>query len=120
MNLNVLVVDDSATLRKIIELLLKELGHTVVAHANNATEAMELYLKHKPDLVTMDIGMPNVTGLEAAKMITTLDKEAKIIMVTANGEKKTVKDSIEKGALGFVLKPVTKKKLEKSIEKIFA
>ena len=119
MKLNILVVDDSVTLRRIMEQLLKDLGHTVIAHASNAVEAMELYLKHKPDLVTMDVSMPDVTGLEVTSMITTLDKNAKIIMVTANGDKESVVDSISKGALGFIVKPITKEKLEKGIEKIF-
>jgi two-component system chemotaxis response regulator CheY len=117
--MKVLIVDDSITITRILQALFDDLGHEVVDTASNATEAMELYIKHKPDLITLDISMPNVSGIELANFIKKLYPEAKIIMVTAEGGREKVKEALKQGASGFVLKPITKEKLQKSIEKVF-
>jgi len=84
--LKILVVDDSLIIRKKITKLSAELGHKVVYGAKNGQEAIEKYKELKPDLVTMDITMPDMDGIEAVKHIINEDSEAKIIMVTSHGQ----------------------------------
>lgn len=119
MSLNILIVDDSKTIRKIMKTQFEELGHQVIAEAGNGNEAIELFFKHSPDLITMDIQMPDMNGLEAITKIKKVNKKAKVIMITAHGQKDLVTGTIAKGANDYILKPITKDKLETSIKKIF-
>ena len=82
--LKVLIVDDSLIIRKKISKILENLGHEVLADATNGQEAIESYSKYKPDLVTMDITMPDMDGITAVKEIIKVDSEAKIIIVTSS------------------------------------
>ncbi len=117
--LNVLVTDDSMIIRRNITNMLKQLGLNVIAEAKTGKEAIELYEKHNPDFVTMDITMPEMTGVEALKEIKKSYKDAKVIMVTSHGQEELVMDSIKSGAKGYILKPITVEKLISSIKKIF-
>ena len=117
--LKVLVVDDSLIIRKKITKLVTQLGHEVVFGAQNGQEAIEKYGELKPDLVTMDITMPDMDGIEAVEHIIKLDSEAKIIMVTSHGQEDMVIKSIKAGAVGYMLKPVTLDKLEASIGEVY-
>ena len=117
--LNVLVVDDSLIIRKTLTTALEELGHTVVAQAKSGKEALELYAKHMPDLVTLDITMPIMSGIEALKEMKKRYPDVRVIMVTSHGEEKLVMDAIFSGAKGYILKPITKEKLTDSINKVF-
>lgn len=117
--LNILVVDDSTIIRKVVTTILEKLGHTVVAQANSGKEAVELYEKHMPDLVTMDITMPIMNGIDALKKIKAQFKDAKVVMVTSHGEEKQVMEAITSGAKGYVLKPITEDKIKDSILKLF-
>ena len=119
MSLKILIADDSKTIRKIMRLQLEEMGHEVIAEANNGHEAVEMYFKHSPDLITMDMQMPDMNGLEAVTTIKKVDKKVKIIMITAHGQKDLVMGSIKQGVSDYVLKPITTEKLEASIKKIF-
>ena len=119
MKLKILLVDDSDTLLKLMTALFEELGHTVVGKAKNGTEAIELYSKCSPDLVTMDIFMPGLNGIDAVSEIIKKDEKAKIIMITGHGNKEIVIDVINKGAKDYLLKPITADKLKNSITKIF-
>ncbi len=119
MKLNILVVDDSITIRKLMSVYLEELGHNVIGLARSANEGIALYSQHRPDLVTMDVQMPNISGIEAVQKLKTIDKDAKIIMITAEGSKKTVLEALDKGANGYILKPIMKEKLEESINNVF-
>lgn len=114
--LKFLVVDDSVILRKALIEVLKNLGHETIAEAGSGYEAIEAYKNHTPDIVTMDITMPGVQGIkdgvEALKKIREINKDAKVIMVTSHGEEELVMDAIAAGAKGYVLKPVTKDKIE--------
>ena len=118
--LKILVVDDSLIIRKKITKLSVELGHEVLYGAKNGQEAIEKYKELKPDLVTMDITMPDMDGIEAVKHIINENSKAKIIMVTSHGQEDMVIKSIKAGAVGYMLKPVTKDKLANSIGKIFS
>ncbi len=116
--LEIMVVDDSMLLRRSLTTILEKMGHTVVAQAKSGKEALELYDKHKPYLVTMDITMPVMNGIETLRQLRQKYKDAKIVMVTSHGEEKLVIDAITSGAKGYVLKPVTEDKLSEVLIKV--
>lgn len=117
--LKIVVVDDSLIIRRNIARMLERMGHEIVAEAKNGKEAIACFTKHTPDLVTMDITMPDMDGIEAVKGIKKRSDAAKIIMVTSHGQEEMVIGAIKAGASGYVLKPVTADKLTKAIKKIF-
>jgi two-component system chemotaxis response regulator CheY len=118
--LNILVVDDSLIIRKTLVEEFQKMGHKVVAEAKGGREAMELYELFKPDLVTMDITMPVMNGIAAVKEIKRFHSDAKIVMITSHGEEKMVMQAIKNGARGYILKPITKDKLDEVISKVFS
>jgi two-component system, chemotaxis family, chemotaxis protein CheY len=101
----VLICDDSIVMRKMINDILSRNGFSVVGQAKNGAEAVELYSKLQPDLVTMDIIMPGEPGVEIVKKIVTLDAKARIMMVTGLSQKNLVLQAMENGAREFVVKP---------------
>ncbi len=117
--LKVLIVDDSLIIRKKITKIIEKLGHEVVYAAKNGNEAIEGYKEHQPDLVTMDITMPDMDGITAVKHIMSEDKNAKIIMVTSHGQEDMVIKSIQSGAVGYILKPISEDKMAQSIGEVF-
>ncbi len=100
-----LLCDDSAFMRMMLRRLLERAGHQVIAEAGNGKEAVQQYRKHQPDLVTMDITMPIMDGVEATQMITQQDPQARIIMVTAMGQKEIIMSALRAGATDFIVKP---------------
>ncbi|WP_067728926.1 response regulator [Oceanobacillus damuensis] len=102
---NILIVDDAKFMRNNLREILENNQHVVVAEAENGRDAVELYKEHEPDLVTMDITMPVMSGIEAIKEIKRIDGEAKIIVCSAMGQQKVVVEAIEAGALDFIVKP---------------
>ena len=117
--LTIMVVDDSIVIRKMITTELEKMGHKVIAQATNGQEAIDLYKEYLPNFVTMDITMPGINGMEAFKKIKSLYSDANILMVTSRGEERLVIEAIKSGAKGYMLKPITTKKLADSIIKIF-
>ncbi len=117
--LKVLVVDDSLIIRKKVTKLVEKLGHEVLYSAKNGQDAIDAYSSNKPDLVTMDITMPDMDGITAVKHIIENDANAKIIMVTSHGQEDMVIKSIQTGAVGYMLKPVTEDKLANAIGEVF-
>ena len=109
--LKVLIVDDSLIIRKKISKILENLGHDVVFDATNGQEAIDAYIKYKPDLVSMDITMPDMDGIAAVKKIIELNSAAKIIMVSAMGQKPMIKEALEAGAKDFIVKPFDREKI---------
>lgn len=104
----VLIVDDAVFMRKMLGDILTKDGHKIVGEAENAKEAVEFYKKLKPDVVTLDIIMPEVDRMDATKAIKeiiTFDKEANILMVSAMGQQELVVESIQAGAKDFIVKP---------------
>ena len=101
----VLICDDSIVMRKMINDILSRNGFIVVGQAKNGVEAVELYAKLQPDLVTMDIIMPGEPGVEIVKKIVTMDSKARIMMVTGLSQKNLVLQAMENGAREFVVKP---------------
>ena len=117
--LNIMIVDDSTIIRKTLQMKLEESGFSVVAQAKSGKEAVEMYGKVLPDLVTMDITMPIMNGIEALKLIKKTYKDAKIIMITSHGEERLVMDAITSGAKGYILKPITEEKLIEAITRVY-
>ncbi len=118
--LKILIVDDSLIIRKKITKLIEKLGHEVLYAAKNGQEAIDAYASKSPDLVTMDITMPDMDGITAVKNIIQNDASAKIIMVTSHGQEDMVIKSIQAGAVGYMLKPITEDKLATAIGEVYA
>jgi two-component system chemotaxis response regulator CheY len=113
----VLIVDDAAFMRMMIKNILTKNGFEVVGEASNGAEAVELYKKLKPDLVTMDITMPEMDGIEALKKIKEIDPNAKVIMVSAMGQQQLVIEAIQAGAKDFIVKPFQPDRLLEAVNK---
>lgn len=116
----ILVCDDSAFMRMMLTRVLTNMGHEVVAEASNGNEAVEKYRRHKPDLTTMDITMPECDGIGAVKLICSKDKKAKIVMVTAIGQQSILREAIAAGALDFIVKPFETEQVAKTVDSILA
>ncbi len=116
----VLIVDDAAFMRMMIRNILVSGGYEVVGNAENGVEAVELYERLKPDLVTMDITMPEKDGITAVKEIIALDSEAKIVMCSAMGQQALVIEAIQSGAKDFIVKPFRPDRVLEAINKVMA
>lgn len=101
----VLIVDDSKTSRSMLRNILSEHGYEIVAEAENGQEGYDKYCEFHPDFVTLDITMPVMDGIETLVKIKEFDSDAKVIMVTAAGQKGKMLDAIKLGASEFVTKP---------------
>ena len=101
--LNVMVVDDSPIIIRKLTALLNTLGYVVVKTAENGVEAVETYEQYKPDVVTMDVTMPEMDGIEATQAIMSKFPEAKIVMVTSHGQETMVLNALKAGAKGYIL-----------------
>ena len=108
----VLIVDDALFMRVAIGNMLRECGFEIVGEASNGKEAIVLYEQLKPDLVTMDVTMPIMTGIDAVKHIISIDPQAKIIMITALGQQKKIRAAIDSGAKDFITKPFDPEQLK--------
>lgn len=116
--MKVLVVDDTAFMRIMMRTILEELGYEVIAEAKNGKEAVDEYTKRRPDIVTMDITMPEMDGVEALREIRRLDPKAKVIMCSAMGQRDMVLDAISCGARDFVVKPFQKDRIQEAVSKM--
>lgn len=114
----VLIVDDASFMRMAIKDIITKAGHEVVAEANNGNAAVNKYKEVKPDIVTMDITMPEMNGIEAVKAIRQFDPEANIIMCSAMGQQAMVVDAVKAGAKDFIVKPFDKDKVLASLQKV--
>jgi len=114
----ILIVDDAAFMRMMIKDILEKNGYQVVGEANNGIKAVELYKKERPDIVTMDITMPDMDGIEAVKAIKAFDPAAKIIMCSAMGQQTMVMDAIKAGARDFIVKPFQPDRVLEAIRKV--
>ena len=114
---NIMVVDDAAFMRLMLRNILEEAGHTVVCEAENGLEAVEKYKKYHPDLVTLDITMPVMEGVEALREIRRHDPLAVVIMCSAMGQKAMVIEAIKMGAKDFIVKPVQQDRVVEAVNK---
>jgi two-component system chemotaxis response regulator CheY len=115
----VLIVDDAAFMRLNLKNIIKEMDFEVVAEAENGLEAIEKYKEHSPDVVTMDITMPEMDGISATKEIKTFDDAANILVCSAMGQQSLVIDAIEAGAKDFIVKPFERERIKDAMKKLF-
>jgi two-component system chemotaxis response regulator CheY len=116
----VLVCDDAVFMRTMVSDILSQAGFTVVGEAENGKQAVEKYQQLKPDLVTMDIIMPEMGGIEAVKKITQLDPGARILMCSAMGQQALVQEALQAGARDFVVKPFQPSRVLEAVQRVLA
>jgi len=114
----VLITDDAAFMRLSLKTMLERNGFEIVGEAENGAIAIEKYKLLKPDIVTLDITMPVMDGLEALKQIKAFDKSVKVVMISAMGQEKIVRESVISGALGFIIKPFNEETIVKAFNKL--
>ena len=117
MSNKVLIVDDAAFMRMMIKEILSKNGYSVVGEASDGAQAVEKYKELGPDLVTMDITMPEMDGISALKEIKKLDPNARVIMCSAMGQQAMVIDAIQAGAKDFIVKPFQADRVLEAIKK---
>ena len=115
---NILIVDDAAFMRMMIKDILTKNGYNVAGEAENGAKALEKYNEVKPDLVLMDITMPEVDGIQALKNIKAADPNAKVIMCSAMGQQAMVIESIQAGAKDFIVKPFQPDRVLEAVKKV--
>lgn len=115
----ILITDDAAFMRMQLRNIFESLGHEIVGEAENGQVAIDLYKEIMPDLVTMDITMPEMNGVEAVKGIKSFDPNATIVMCSAMGQQQMVLEAIQAGAKDFIVKPFDQERIKQAIEKIF-
>lgn len=118
--IRVLIVDDTQFMRANLKIMLERNKIEVCGEADNGIKAVKLYEDLKPDVVTMDITMPGMDGIEAVKQIRKTYPEAKIVMVTALGQEMFVREAVMAGAKNFIVKPFKEDKIVEIINKIAA
>jgi two-component system chemotaxis response regulator CheY len=118
MGKKILVVDDALFMRKLLSDILSKAGYEVVAEASNGEEAFMKYKEFTPDLVTMDITMPDVNGIDGVKLIVGAFPDAKVLMCSAMGQEGMVIDSVKAGARGFIVKPFVPEKVIAEVQKL--
>ena len=114
----VLIVDDSRTSRRMLKEVLSQMGHEVIGEAVNGEDGFIKYKELNPDLVTLDITMPKLDGIEALQLIRKHNSEAKAVMITAAGQRDKMLQAVKYGAAEFITKPYEKEEVEKILNKI--
>ena len=115
---NILIVDDAAFMRMMIKDTLKSSGYENIIEAADGEQAIQTYKNEKPDLVIMDITMPNKNGLDALKEIRKMDPNAVIVMCSAMGQESMVVEAIRNGAKDFIVKPFKSERIIKTVQSI--
>ena len=115
---NILICDDAAFMRMMIKDILTKNGYNIVGEAENGAKAVEKYAELNPDLVLMDITMPEMDGIEALKKIKAADANASIIMCSAMGQQAMVIESIQSGAKDFIVKPFQADRVLEAVQKV--
>ncbi len=120
---NIMIVDDSKFTRKMLSDILTEKGHQIIGEAENAKEAVELYQRLKPDLVTLDIIMPEVEGTDAISALKAMKKvnpKVRVVIVSAMGQQEVVEECIQAGAKDFIVKPIQPSNVTGVIESVLS
>ena len=115
---NILICDDAAFMRMMIKDILTKNGYNVVGEAENGAKAVEKYQELKPDLVLMDMTMPEMDGIQALKAIKAADPSATVIMCSAMGQQAMVIESIQSGAKDFIVKPFQQDRVLEAVRKV--
>lgn len=116
----VLIVDDAKFMRHMLRNILSGMGWEVVGEAENGSEACAKYRELSPDVVTMDIVMPEVNGIEALKEIRSKDPEAKVVMISAIDQREPLMEALKFGAADYVVKPFEKERVEEAMHRVIA
>jgi len=116
--MKILVVDDSTFMRKILIKILDEMGHKEIIEAADGAEAVTKFTSEKPDLVLLDIIMEKKDGIQVLKEVKALNKDAKVVMVSAVGQEQMVKEALGAGALDFIVKPFDNEKVKETVKKM--
>ena len=116
----ILIVDDTMFMRTLLKYILVSGGHDIVGEAADGAEALARYQELKPDLVTMDVVMPKMNGIEALKAIKAADPAAKVIMCTAVGQEQMVKLAVKSGARGYIVKPFQAPKVLEEVKNVLS
>lgn len=117
--LKVLIADDSLMMRRTIKLLFEGLGHNIAGEISDGSQIVNEYEKCRPDLVTLDIMMDSISGIDALKMLKEKYPDAKVIIISSKGNRENILEAIQAGASSFIVKPIDKKRLIETIESIF-
>ena len=118
--IDIMIVDDAMYMRAILKKILEGAGYNVVAEAEDGDSAVKTFRIFMPDIITMDINMPSMSGLDALRSIMKIKPDTKVVMVSAAGQKNNVISSIARGAKGFIVKPFHKDKVLEVIEQLVA
>ncbi|MEK6706653.1 MAG: response regulator [Bdellovibrionota bacterium] len=116
----VLIVDDIPFVRKTLTQILSDAKYHVIGEATDGAQAVEMYAKLHPDIVTMDIVMPRMSGIDATRKIVQADKNAKVVIITAMGQENLVMEAINAGAKDYVLKPFSAIDVIRTVERVIA
>lgn len=116
----VLIVDDAAFMRMTIKKMLEANGHEAAGEAENGVEAVKKFIELKPDIVLLDITMPEMNGVEALKRMKELEHDVKVIICSAMGQQAMVAQAIQSGAKDFIVKPFEEERLMASIDKVMS
>ncbi|GGI94668.1 chemotaxis protein CheY [Alicyclobacillus cellulosilyticus] len=116
----ILIVDDAAFMRMMLKDILQKNGYEVVAEAADGLQAVQRYQEFRPDLVTLDITMPEMDGIEALRQIRAIDPNARVIMCSAMGQQAMVIDAIQAGARDFIVKPFQAERVLEAVRKALA
>jgi len=115
---NILLVDDAAFMRMMLKDILTKNGYTIIGEAENGIQAIEKFKELKPDLTILDITMPEMDGISAAKGIKAVDADAVIVMCSAMGQQSMVVESIQAGARDFIVKPFQTERVIEAVQKV--
>lgn len=115
---NILIIDDSKTSRKVLKNMLEADGHIIIGEARDGEEGVLKFNELHPDITTLDITMPVLDGIEALKRIMKVDKKAKVVMVTAAGQKSKMVDALKHGAAEYIAKPFEPEQVSSIIAKL--
>ena len=107
----ILIIDDSPFMRTVIKDVLERAGYLIAGEASNGEEAISMYVKVRPDMITLDLTMPIMTGVEALKAIKRIDSDVRCVVCTAMGQKKMLLEAIKEGANDCVVKPLVPSEL---------
>ncbi|MCM3706438.1 response regulator [Cytobacillus firmus] len=116
----IIIVDDAKFMRVTLSSILKKADHEIVGEGENGKEGVDLFVNLKPDLVMMDITMPEMSGLEAVREIKRQNPNAKVIMCSAMGQQKVIVESIEAGAKDFIIKPFDEGRVLEAVNRVLS
>lgn len=116
----ILIIDDSRMSRRMLRSILEGIGHEIVGEAGNGEEGLALYQELSPDVVTMDITMPEMDGIKCLKEIMQADPEAKVLMVTAAGQASKLMEALKSGAKDFICKPYEPEQIINAVKEVLA